>query len=230
MKYAFAGTMATLPARSLTWDRGKEMSAHAQFHPGWVHRTGQAVSLRTPRSSFLGLLLAVVLGLGGLILGAAPAYACSCVYQFNDPGLVEQADAVFTGTVVEDRTVGELRYLTFAVDRVHKGDVAARQRLTTAAQSSACGLALNNGTGPYLVQGYGAAANLRADQCGGTRSMDLVTGLGAGVPPRPGQDGPLGPDADAGGTTLLAGAAVVIFGATAAVLLLRRRRSTRLKG
>jgi len=37
MKNALAHTMSTLPeqlARSLTWDRGKEMSAHAQFKVG----------------------------------------------------------------------------------------------------------------------------------------------------------------------------------------------------
>jgi IS30 family transposase len=49
MKNALAHTMSTLPAqliRSLTWDRGKEMSAHAQFKV----ETGIPVFFTDPQS------------------------------------------------------------------------------------------------------------------------------------------------------------------------------------
>jgi IS30 family transposase len=49
MKNALTNTMSTLPtqlARSLTWDRGKEMSAHAQFRV----ETGIPVSFADPQS------------------------------------------------------------------------------------------------------------------------------------------------------------------------------------
>ena len=49
MKNALADTMATLPkelARSLTWDRGKEMSAHAKFKV----ETGIPVFFADPQS------------------------------------------------------------------------------------------------------------------------------------------------------------------------------------
>ena len=49
MKNALASTMSTLPAqlaRSLTWDRGKEMSAHAQF----TVETGIPVFFADPQS------------------------------------------------------------------------------------------------------------------------------------------------------------------------------------
>jgi IS30 family transposase len=49
MKNALAATMTTLPAelrRSLTWDRGKELSAHAQFSV----ETGIAVYFADPQS------------------------------------------------------------------------------------------------------------------------------------------------------------------------------------
>jgi IS30 family transposase len=49
MKNALANTMSALPeqlARSVTWDRGKEMSAHAQFRV----ETGIAVFFADPQS------------------------------------------------------------------------------------------------------------------------------------------------------------------------------------
>ena len=49
MKNALANTMSTLPAqlaRSLTWDRGTEMSAHAQFRV----ETGIPVFFADPQS------------------------------------------------------------------------------------------------------------------------------------------------------------------------------------
>ena len=50
MKNALANTMSSLPeqlARSVTWDRGKEMSAHAQFKV----ETGIPVFCRRPRET-----------------------------------------------------------------------------------------------------------------------------------------------------------------------------------
>jgi len=49
MKSVLASTISTLPeelARSLTWDRGKELSAHAQFKV----ETGIAVFFADPQS------------------------------------------------------------------------------------------------------------------------------------------------------------------------------------
>jgi IS30 family transposase len=49
MKDALRATMTTMPGellRSLTWDRGKELSAHAQFKT----ETGIAVYFADPRS------------------------------------------------------------------------------------------------------------------------------------------------------------------------------------
>jgi len=49
MKSVLASTISTLPeelARSLTWDRGKELSAHAQFKV----ETGIAVFFAGPQS------------------------------------------------------------------------------------------------------------------------------------------------------------------------------------
>jgi hypothetical protein len=174
-----------------------------------------------------GLVAALLLALGGLLAGGSPAYACSCAYPPEAPELVDLADVVFTGRVVEERVVGSSRFLTFAVDRVYKGDAAARQRVRTHAESATCGLDLD-GTDGYVLQGRGTAADLNADLCGGTRPGNQVLGLGPGRPPRPGGDGPSLLTAEFDQVRLALGAAVLSLSVVAAVLLVRRRRrSTR---
>ena len=137
-------------------------------------------------SRLVGILIA------GLLLGVAtwgalapPAYACSCVYQRDDPELVQMADVIFVGTVVGDRSLGEIRTYTFTVDRVFKGQAYAKQTVTTPSQGPACGLELT-GSGPYLVHARltsGLGGALHADLCGGTRQSGPSVELGAGYPP-----------------------------------------------
>lgn len=170
-----------------------------------------------------GLVAAVLLVLGGLVVGAPAAYACSCAYPPDSPDLVDMADVVFTGRVVGDRVVGSSRFLSFDVERVYKGDAAARQRVRTHAQSSACGLSLD-GTDRYVLHGSGTAADLTASLCGGSRPGDRVVGLGPGRPPRPGTDGPSLLTADVDPVTLALGGTVLGLGLVAAVVLVRRWR------
>ena len=172
-----------------------------------------------------GLLASLLLALGGLLAGGSSAYACSCVYPPDAPELVEMADVVFSGRVVEDRVVGRSRFLTFEVDRVYKGDAAARQRVRTSAQSSACGLALDDAD-RYVVHGRGTATELTASLCDGTRSGEEVVGLGPGRAPRPGADGPSIFTAEVDPVPLVLGAAALSLGVGAVVLLVRSRRGS----
>ena len=122
---------------------------------------------------------------------AAPerAFACSCAYDRDDPALVERAEVIFTGTVTENRTFGQTRTLTFAVDRVYKGTAYATQTVTTARQGPACGLELTR-PGPYVVfaQRTGSPQDvLEANSCGGTRAAPIAADLGPGQAPTVGR-------------------------------------------
>jgi hypothetical protein len=123
--------------------------------------------------------------------GPERAYACSCAYQRDDPELVRIADVIFIGTVVGDRTLGDTRTYTFAVDRVFKGQAYATQTVTTHTQGPACGLELA-GSGPFLVHAYQepeGVESLSANSCGGTREGGPPTTLGEGYPPLTGRSG-----------------------------------------
>ena len=77
---------------------------------------------------------------------------------------------IFTGTVIENRTRGQTRTLTFTVDRVFKGTAYATQTVTTARQGPACGLELNR-PGPFVVFASRTGSTrdaLEANSCGGT--------------------------------------------------------------
>nr|WP_294694328.1 hypothetical protein [uncultured Friedmanniella sp.] len=186
---------------------------------------GTAALIRGRPARWLrGLVAAVLLALAALVAGGSPASACSCVYPADAQVLVDQADVVFTGRVVQDRVVGRSRFLTFDVDLVYKGNVAARQRLRTNAQSSACGLSLVAGPERYVVHGRGTAASLTSGLCDGTRPGDRVVGLGPGQAPRPGRDGPSLLSAEVDALPVVVGAALLGASLAAVVLLVRRRR------
>ncbi len=126
------------------------------------------------------------------VLGASPAYACSCVAPAGNDQLKEWADVVFRGTVKSKTgsvdgpgsTGAETVTYAFSVSRTYKGKVRVPQKVTTAGSSATCGVRLTVGS-TYLVYATRAepanktkAARQAADRkplqiglCGGTRKI-----------------------------------------------------------
>lgn len=140
-------------------------------------------------------LLATGLAIGLTpVLGADPAYACSCIAA-KEKKLYKLADVVFKGKVTEraetaaaehfgaDPTPASVVY-TFTPTRLYKGKVAKPQMVTTAGDSAACGVNLD-GQGPFLVfanrpeptdtslaaKKEAAKKPLTINLCGGTRQF-----------------------------------------------------------
>lgn len=126
------------------------------------------------------LLLVAVVASSFVVMAATQAFACSCVPPRPDDKAVKDAEAVFTGTMVDSK-VKELGFSraewTFAVDTVYKGDVSARQVVHSHTQSSACGLVFDKGK-RYAVFAYegdpsmAASAELSTNSCMNTRPLD----------------------------------------------------------
>jgi len=153
----------------------------------------------------------------GSVALAPPASACSCV-QAEDRVLFDRAAVVFVGTVVDDRSRGRTRTVTFAVERVFKGAATSQQQVRTHVEPATCGLQLE-GTGPFLVQAGDSARGLVADLCGGTRATVRTAGTDVGYPPLPGGGPPSG-----GPSRGTVGALVVValVGLTLVAVLQRR--------
>jgi hypothetical protein len=150
------------------------------------HRTR---SVPGPRSKAVAarLLAALLLVLACTWVLPAPAYACSCIYDEQDPELVQRAEVIFTGTLTKDQSSGQTRTLTFAVERVYKGRATATQEIKTRPDSAACGLELA-GSGPFLILAASDPdwpGQLSANLCGGSRAAPAPASLGAGYPPQP---------------------------------------------
>ena len=136
---------------------------------------------RVLRVVLLPIALLVLLG-ASLLIGAGPAYACSCTGT-SVAEAYQRAEAVFTGRL-ESREArggrngssGDTALHVFAVDRVFLGEVHQRQGVLSADSGASCGLELR-GPGPFLVfagsgtTGVGPAprrGQLAADLCGGS--------------------------------------------------------------
>jgi hypothetical protein len=136
---------------------------------------------------------AAVLLLGLAAIWAVPprAYACSCS-EVSDVEHIDQADVIFTGQIVGDEADTQQRTLTFAVDRVYKGEAVSRQVIRTERNGAACGLEIA-GPGSFVVFAYiegGRPDELRANLCGGTRYGPAPASLGEGGPPQSGPSDP----------------------------------------
>lgn len=145
----------------------------------------------------LALLTATTLGLLWLALSAPVASACTCRGMSNQSS-AQQADAIFTGTVLSKTVVGKpapgRTDIRFEVSRVFKGAVYAEQVVASPAGSDDCGI--NPGVGSdWLifatqgVEGSGDDAVLRlvTRLCSGNvPGSSAPAYLGTGQLPLPG--------------------------------------------
>lgn len=120
---------------------------------------------------------------GTVLLIAAPAAkACSCAQPPKDPVAVRQADAVFSGRVVD--RAGPIfsngsNGFAIDVDTAYKGSVYEKQWVFSGTQGSACGMHLSLGK-RYIVFAHGEdAEHLYTSSCSKTRTIDGDTDLAA---------------------------------------------------
>lgn len=133
-------------------------------------------------------VLALLLSVAGLVLVTeAPAFACTCqaadVVQQTD-----RADAVFVGTVDEVREAGRLFEFDVSATHAYKGTVERQVSVSSAQQTTACGLGELSVGQDYLFLVTGAGPAYSATSCGGSgratdaRVAEIAAVLGVGQP------------------------------------------------
>jgi hypothetical protein len=110
-----------------------------------------------------------------VVMGATRALACSCIPQQPDKAAIEDAQAVFSGTLDEVEPGVEVGFdvvtWTFAVDTVYKGEVERSQDVTTQTQSAACGLVFDEGKRYVLFAYTDESDRLGTNVCTNTRPL-----------------------------------------------------------
>ncbi len=217
--------------------------------------TGQPSGLRSRPARVHRALLLVLALLAvpvALVLTAGPAHACSCAPR-TFPEQVASADAVLTGTATsrEDpagsgdavSSASSIRW-GFAVDTVHRGDLAARVTVVAAMSGASCGIAFTPGVRYVVVGMRDPVGDVETGLCTGTAPVaalspaDLAAlGPGRPVPPPaalpPAAPAPAAPVEGAGGRAvgplgfLLLGGTVALTAGLALVAVRRRRASRR---
>ena len=112
-------------------------------------------------------LLVVLVAPALVVVGSTSALACSCIPARPDKAAVEEAAAVFSGTVAKIEPGVDIGFdrvtWTFAVEEVYKGDVAEMQDVSSHTQSAACGLVFKEGK-RYLVFAYVGDEDLASNE------------------------------------------------------------------
>lgn len=133
-----------------------------------------------------------------LLVAAPTANACSCAQPPRDPVAVRQADAVFSGRVID--LAGPMfsdgqNGFGFDVETAYKGTVYDTQWVFSETQDSACGIDLTLGR-RYIVFAHGEdAKRLYTSICSSTRTIDdqpdlhaagvVLPGRSRATPPSP---------------------------------------------
>jgi hypothetical protein len=137
------------------------------------------------------LLGALVVACCSVVLAQSPAHACKCA-----GGSVERdakrADAVFTGTLLEQADSGGDRVYRVEAETLFKGEISRnRVRVVSSARDS-CGIRTLESDRPYVFFVAVDGAELRTDQCAGTapagqrllREVEQVLGAGTDLTPQ----------------------------------------------
>lgn len=120
------------------------------------------------KKTALASILTLTLGLSA----ADVALACSCAPAPAPAEARDQADAVFTGTVVEitpDRS-GNYSVVRFQVQQVWKGTRCREVTVTTGLSDLNCGYAFQTGQ-TYLVYAYSEKGKLNTNMCSRTKPV-----------------------------------------------------------
>jgi hypothetical protein len=146
------------------------------------------------------LLVLVVVALTTVIVSDASAHAACRCKDLSLPQQVNNAGAVFSGTLTMasgPTTSGDRQTMSYdvKVDRVYKGDITSpRVTVKSDASEAACGLTGMTADTRYLFfvrVSEADAADLFANSCGGTgpaksaRTQKIVALLGPGSTPNP---------------------------------------------
>lgn len=176
------------------------------------------------------LLVLVVVALTTVIVSDASAHAACRCKDLSLPQQVNNAGAVFSGTLTMasgPTTSGDRQTMSYdvKVDRVYKGDIKSpRVTVKSDASEAACGLTGMTADTRYLFFVRVSDADLFANSCGGTgpaksaRTQKIVALLGPGSTPNPPtpEEATFTPVADAEPATLTRlaapGAAMVLVG------------------
>jgi hypothetical protein len=141
----------------------------------------------------LRALLACVFVVGGMVLAVqAPAAACTC-QPADAERQTSRADAVFIGTVDGVTQVDQQFEMAVTATRVYKGTVERGTTVTTARQTTACGIGEPKQGADYLFIVRGDAPPYVANSCDGTGRVDAdrvaqiegILGTGQAVLPPP---------------------------------------------
>jgi hypothetical protein len=192
------------------------------------------------------LWAAATVAFGAFVFGTSERVAaCSCV-SFTDEEALENADAAFTGVLVDIITPAGDTYsstdperFVFEVEEVFKGSVFARQSVVTARDGASCGLEIA-GPGPFIVFARtepdgitsGAAdSELYSSLCSGTRALAsgaLPASFGDASTPAPGASaiGEGGTQRPIVQIAAIAGVLALVVGGCAVAFHRRRQNAT----
>jgi hypothetical protein len=126
---------------------------------------------------------------------APPAHACSCLSRTEAEAFAD-SDAVFTGRPAgrpiprrETSQLGPANVWTFTVREVYKGKVLRKQRVVSAVDSAACGVAFPKKVTMLVFASTSSPDRgdpLQVNSCGATRPLSdgpLDPSLGTPSPP-----------------------------------------------
>lgn len=189
------------------------------------------------RGRFLGRAFSVAILLAGIsaLLPVKFALACSCAPPGSDERALEEASAVFSGTVVDvhdpqgDAAVissGRTVTYTFEVDAVAKGDIRREATVDTAADGASCGYGFKEGVRYVVFADGDPERDLSTSSCSNTHPFEEGEELGLAAEPPSGADGdPEHPRRTSpGGLPVVAVVGVGVVVALAGIVLLITRR------